>query len=327
MFMNSLIISMIISISSSNWMGMWMGMEINLLSIIPLMNSSKNSMPSESSLKYFITQAIASTMILFSIMFSLKFAIEKTSLLFILLNSSLLIKMGAAPFHFWFPEVLEGLSWNNCMLMLTSQKITPMVLLMYNINFPKFISLIIIISSVVSTFMSFNQISLRKMMAYSSINHIAWMLSTMLFTKSMWINYFIIYSVISINIIIMFKLFNVFFISQFISKMNDSPINKIFFSMNFMSLGGIPPFLGFMPKWMAIQTLILNKFYMITLILMISSLIMLFVYMRISFTSLILNFSEILIKSYKSKKMNIIMFMNFTSMNTLILVSLNFNLT
>jgi NADH-ubiquinone oxidoreductase chain 2 len=91
-----------------------MGLEINLLSFIPLSIKSNNLFTSESLLKYFLTQALASCVLLFSIIlfnFFIEFN-EKINFLmiFILFNASLIMKRGVAPFHFWFPNVIEGLN-------------------------------------------------------------------------------------------------------------------------------------------------------------------------------------------------------------------------
>nr|AML25716.1 NADH dehydrogenase subunit 2 [Staphylinidae sp. BMNH 1274192] len=294
MFFFSLMIGSLISISSSTWMGMWMGLEINLLSIIPLMNNNKNIFASEASMKYFITQALASTIIMFSIIMMCKFKsfIWLNNSLLMSFNSALLTKMGAAPFHFWFPEVMEGLSWMNCLILLTWQKIAPMVLIMFNLSFPLFFSIIIIISLLISGIMGINQISMRKIMAYSSINHIGWMLGAMFFINSIWMYYFMIYSIISLNLILMFQMFNIFFIKQLIS-LNFKPILKLLFIFNFMSLGGLPPFLGFMPKWLTIQNLINQNHFILSLIMVILTLITLFYYMRITYSTLMFNSNEL----------------------------------
>nr|UYI30625.1 NADH dehydrogenase subunit 2 [Aquatica sp. q XF-2022] len=293
MFMTTLIMSTLISISAYTWLGMWIGLEINLLSIIPIIKS-KNMMSSESSIKYFITQAIASTVILMSIImmmwkYNTHSSMNNSSLLMIM-NSGLLLKMGMAPLHFWFPEVLEGLNWNNCMLMLTWQKITPMMLLMYNTELTVFYSSIIISGMIISSIMSMNQISIRKLMAFSSINHMGWMMVAMMMEKTIWLIYFMIYSLITINIALTMK--NTFYLNQLFPYMNTSPMMKMFFMLNFLSLSGIPPFLGFLPKWMVIQTMVENKMFMLSIIMIAFTLIMIYVYMRIMMTALIMKTSQ-----------------------------------
>nr|YP_009185931.1 NADH dehydrogenase subunit 2 [Rugilus geniculatus]ALO70858.1 NADH deshydrogenase subunit 2 [Rugilus geniculatus] len=294
LFFFSLMIGSLISISSSTWMGMWMGLEINLLSIIPLMNNNKNIFASEASMKYFITQALASTIIMFSIIMMCKFEsfIWLNNSFMLTFNSALLTKMGAAPFHFWFPEVIEGISWMNCLIMLTWQKIAPMILIMFNLSLPKFFSIIIILSMLIGSLMGLNQISLRKIMAYSSINHIGWMLGAMFYMNSIWMYYFLIYSVISINLILLFKMFNIFFVKQLIS-INLNFMAKFLFIFNLMSLGGLPPFLGFMPKWLTIQNLINLNHLFLSFTMIMLTLITLFYYMRITYAILMFNSNEL----------------------------------
>nr|QEJ81451.1 NADH dehydrogenase subunit 2 [Pygoluciola sp. FM18] len=330
LFISLLIMSTLISISAYTWLGMWIGLEINLLSIIPILQD-KNILSSESSIKYFITQAIASTIIMMSMImmmwkFNFSSVINPKSEILMIMNSGLILKMGMAPLHFWFPEVLEGLNWNNCMLMLTWQKITPMMLIMYNIEFSIFFSTIIISSMIISSIMSINQISIRKLMAFSSINHMGWMMGGMLTEKTIWMLYFIIYSITTINISLMMK--NTFYLNQLFPTLNSSPSMKMFFMMNFMSLSGIPPFLGFLPKWMVIQTLIENSMFILTIIMISFTLIMIYVYMRIIMSSLIMKSNQTnwnLNLNLKINKISISM-LNFLSMMSLILVTIMTNM-
>nr|APX39593.1 NADH dehydrogenase subunit 2 [Longitarsus parvulus] len=327
LFFNSLIMGTLISITSYNWFMMWIGLEINLLSIIPLFKSHNNNFPIEATIKYFITQALASTIILFSIIISMnltEFLNNYNYWLMMILNSALLTKLGAAPFHFWFPEVMEGLNWLNSLLLLTWQKLAPMILLMYNLNMTFFLSMIIIFSSIISGIFGINQVSLRKILSYSSINHIAWMLASMLCTKNIWLMYFLMYTIISTNIILIFYYLNIFFISQLFISLNNNKMIKLLFIFNFFSLGGLPPFLGFLPKWLVINNLTENNFYSLSFILIISTLITLFYYIRMTLPSLTLNYEESIIFISNIKKYKIIIF-NMISLLSLIICTNIFN--
>nr|YP_009338127.1 NADH dehydrogenase subunit 2 [Trichodes sinae]ANG08437.1 NADH dehydrogenase subunit 2 [Trichodes sinae] len=327
MFFSTLIMGTLISICSYSWLGMWMGLEINMISIMPLISQKNNMYSSESSIKYFLTQTLASMMILFSIiLMSLKSSmflnLEWSNLT--IMNSALLTKMGAAPFHFWFPEIMEGLNWWNCLIMLTWQKIAPMILIMYNSKMELFFFIIIIMTMIISSIMGFNQISLRKIMTFSSINHIGWMLSALFMSKMIWLMYFIIYSIITINIIFIFNKFKMFFINQLIMNLNYSPMMKLFFMLNFFSLGGIPPFLGFIPKWLIINQLTLNYQYLLTFIMILFTLMTFYFYMRIMLSSLLMNHNNIQINTNKIENFYMILF-NFLSLSSLLLFPLIMN--
>nr|UTE83803.1 NADH dehydrogenase subunit 2 [Tetraserica leishanica] len=326
-FYLSLMIGTLIAISSYSWMGMWMGLEINLLSIIPLMSKTNNLMSTEAAMKYFITQALASTILLFSIiMLSINFMynLEMNLYFSLMLNTSFLLKMGAAPFHFWFPEIMMGLSWINCSIMLTWQKIAPMVLLIYSNKTLNYLNLSIMACMLISGIMGNNQTNLRKIMAYSSINHIGWMLASLMFFESIWMMYFIIYSIITLNITLIFHKFNIFYIKQLFLFLNENFMMKLFFILNFLSLSGLPPFLGFLPKWITIQVMINNNMYITTFIMIIMTLMTIFFYLQITYSTLILQMNEINY-SIKIKNNFMLMFINLLSITSLILMTIMFN--
>nr|YP_009251325.1 NADH dehydrogenase subunit 2 [Pyrearinus termitilluminans]AIQ80122.1 NADH dehydrogenase subunit 2 [Pyrearinus termitilluminans] len=333
LFLSLVFSSTLVSISSYSWLGMWLGLEMNLLSIMPLMQNSKSILSSESAIKYFIVQAIASTIVMVSIIclmtktqLTSQASIQST--FFLMINSALMTKMGIAPFHFWLPEVLEGLDWMTCLLVLTWQKIAPMVLLMYNMSFNLFTTTVIVSSMVVSGVMGVNQISTRKIMAYSSINHMGWMLSSMMIMETIWLFYFIIYATITINLAMMMNKYKIFFMNQLHQSMNENPMAKLWFTVNFLSLSGIPPFLGFLPKWITVQALVSNGAIILPVTMIILTLLTVFMYIRITLSSVVMNVSE-----QKWTKINtffnstLMSMINFVSISSLIFITIAFNMT
>nr|AXS65981.1 NADH dehydrogenase subunit 2 [Curculionoidea sp. 6 KM-2017]AXS65991.1 NADH dehydrogenase subunit 2 [Curculionoidea sp. 5 KM-2017] len=318
-FLNTLMLSTMISVSSISWFTAWMGLEINLLSMITLMKNNKNKFSTEASMKYFIVQAMASSLLLFSILLfmnsnNMKFVIPSD--ISLLTNTALMMKMGAAPFHFWLPEVVSGMKWNMIFILLTWQKIAPMILLFYSTYLPLYLSIIIILSSLISGIQGLNQTCIRKIMAYSSINHVSWMIASIITSLNTWTYYFIIYSLINYNIMSILNMHNIFYINQMNKLFSQNKKMKFFFMMNFLSLGGLPPFLGFLPKWISIHMLIKNNFLALSLLLIILSLISLYFYIRITLTSLTFNKSESIMKFFKiTKFMNLLI--NFIALLSL----------
>nr|YP_010579073.1 NADH dehydrogenase subunit 2 [Aporia hastata]UYX58331.1 NADH dehydrogenase subunit 2 [Aporia hastata] len=315
-FIFMMFFSTLISISSNSWLGCWIGLEINLLSFIPLISSPQNLLSTEASLKYFLTQSIASINFLFSIllMMILFKNFNMNNYISIMINSSLLMKMGSSPFFFWFPNIMEGLNWMNCFITMTWQKISPMILMSYYMN-NNFITIIMILNVIIGAIGGFNQTSIRKMMAFSSINNLGWLMAGLMISENIWLMYFIIYSLMNLILCFLFSMLNIFYINQIIN-FNLIPLIKISLFINFFSLGGLPPFLGFFPKWMIINFLIFNNMYMISFMFMMSSLIMLFFYIRIIYISLMLNFFKL--KWFKIKiKNNFFLIINFFSLISL----------
>nr|YP_010722461.1 NADH dehydrogenase subunit 2 [Parnassius nomion]WDV10550.1 NADH dehydrogenase subunit 2 [Parnassius jacquemontii tibetanus]WDV10614.1 NADH dehydrogenase subunit 2 [Parnassius epaphus]WDV10640.1 NADH dehydrogenase subunit 2 [Parnassius nomion]WDV10641.1 NADH dehydrogenase subunit 2 [Parnassius epaphus]WDV10654.1 NADH dehydrogenase subunit 2 [Parnassius nomion] len=311
-----LFFSTLISISANSWLGCWIGLEINLLSFIPLISNSKNLLSSEAALKYFLTQSIASINFLFSILLKMIMLknFEINNLISILINSSMLMKMGSTPFHFWFPNIIEGLSWFNCFILMTWQKISPMILLSYYMNY-NFLMFIMIFNVIVGTMGGINQTSLRKLMSFSSINNLGWMLVALMMTENLWIFYLMMYSFLISIMCFFFNMMNIYYINQlFIMNMKFSL--KMFLLINFLSLGGLPPFLGFFPKWIIINFLIVNKLFIISFIFIMMSLIMLFFYIRIMYSSIMFNYLKM--KWFKNFMKNYLLLI----MNTLSMISL-----
>nr|YP_010616636.1 NADH dehydrogenase subunit 2 [Ampittia subvittatus]WAW79823.1 NADH dehydrogenase subunit 2 [Ampittia subvittatus] len=325
-FLFILIFSTLISISANSWMGCWIGLEINLLSFIPLIINSNNLLSSEASLKYFLTQAIASINFLFSILLKLILLknFEMNFFLSMLINSSMMMKMGSAPFHFWFPNIIEGMSWLNCFILMTWQKITPMILLSYYMN-KNFLILIILLNSIIGAIGGINQSSLRKLLAFSSINNLSWMISSIMISENLWMLYFFFYSFFISIMCFFFYMLNIYFINQlFIININFSMKFLIF--INFLSLGGLPPFLGFFPKWIIINFMLNMKFYIIILIMIMMSLITLFFYIRIIYSCILFNYLKLKwLKIYiKNKYLFLIYFNSLISILGMIFSTLFF---
>nr|YP_010439630.1 NADH dehydrogenase subunit 2 [Pida apicalis]UTC33522.1 NADH dehydrogenase subunit 2 [Pida apicalis] len=314
-----MIFSTLITISANSWLGCWIGLEINLLSFIPLISNSNNLLASEASLKYFLIQSIASINFLFSILLNLikMNNFEMNFFISIMINSSMLMKMGSAPFHFWFPNIIEGLSWFNNFILMSWQKISPMIILSYYLN-KNFIFIIIILNVIIGALGGLNQTSLRKLMAFSSINNLGWMISSIMISENLWILFFFIYTLMISIMCFFFNMMNMFFINQlFINNINS--LIKINLMINFLSLGGLPPFIGFFPKWIIINFLINNNFLFLIFIMIMTSLIVLFFYIRIIYSSFMFNYLKMkwynmYIKNNKFSLINIFSFLSLSSM-------------
>jgi len=285
LFMSTLILGIIISVSSNSWFGAWMGLELNLLSFIPLIFMKNNQYSSEAALKYFLIQALGSTVLLISAVI----IILKIQSFSAPLSAALLLKAGSAPFHFWFPPTLEGIMWPQALTLMTVQKITPISLLSYYISEQAtLISAAAIISAVVGALGGLNQTLLRKLLGYSSINHMAWMMSALLIRENAWLIYFLVYSAISFSLVMLFHFTQTFHFNHLLNLIPSKPIVKLTMFISLLSLGGLPPFTGFIPKWVIIQQLCWSNNLVLLLVLLASSLFTLFYYLRITLSSLVL---------------------------------------
>jgi len=284
-FLTTLTFGTITAISANSWFTSWLGLEINLISIIPLILTKINKNLTEAAIKYFLIQAMASTLLIISV--NSNFVSSESSILFsseLLIIFALLIKSGIPPFHFWFPEITNNLNWVQCFLLFTWQKIAPLLL----ISCIKLSKILIIVALAVSVgaIGGLNQIQLKPLLAYSRIAHSGWIILAAAFRLSLWLTYFVIYSLLSYTIVFTAFKSNLKKISDF-SSWEETYLNKCLFSINILSLGGLPPFLGFAAKLSILAIIIPIKLNLLLLTIVLISLISLFYYLRLTYRFLI----------------------------------------
>nr|YP_010164095.1 NADH dehydrogenase subunit 2 [Scopimera intermedia]QRK27410.1 NADH dehydrogenase subunit 2 [Scopimera intermedia] len=287
-FFFTLILGTIISISSPSLFGAWVGLELNMMSFIPLITIKMNSYYSESALKYFLIQALSSALFISSSLLSFTFLLIS----FILIFLALLLKLGSAPFHFWFPQVMEGLNWPQVFILSTIQKLAPMILLSYLMINNTLIKITLISSMASALFGALgglNTMYLRKMIAFSSINHLSWMLIAISLSDIFWMFYFLIYSLILLSITSSLFSMQAFTLSSIAQLGTYSTFNSLLMSSTFLSLGGLPPFTGFIPKWFMIQIMMNMNLFVPLAILILSSLLTLYFYLRVVIMFIILS--------------------------------------
>nr|YP_009180585.1 NADH dehydrogenase subunit 2 [Calameuta idolon]ALM04141.1 NADH dehydrogenase subunit 2 [Calameuta idolon] len=342
-FYSMLMLSTMVALSSVSWMVIWMMLEINLMSFIPIMMLKMNN-KTNFLFKYFIVQTISSSS--FLIMITLLWVsshnitnnLSMINPMFMnsMISISMILKMGLLPFHLWYVEVMMNLSWMNIFLMSSWQKIMPLMIISY-FSDTMIIYSTVIVSSLVSSIQGMYQMNLRKIFTFSSINQTSWLTINSQMSMHLMIIYMAMYMIISFNILYMFNVNNFSYIHEIYLMNNYSYMMKFFLFTNILSLAGLPPFLGFMMKLISIKYMIFNKLFLISLILIISSLMTLFFYLRLTYSSMILINSKIKNKllninlkmSYKMKflKLNNMMIIltsiNFMAMTILIMLMFN----
>nr|AXI98727.1 NADH dehydrogenase subunit 2 [Pseudoniphargus sp. 1-Basque] len=300
-----LLFSVMLAISSNSWLFAWMGLEVNLLSFIPIMLKKFNKYSTEASIKYFLIQTIASIIIIFYFLFMKD---NFTIIIFM----CLMLKMGAAPFHQWLPSISEGLSWPVLLIILLLQKLNPLILITFMFKTGLLISalqIFVVSSALMGSIGGLSQSSLRKIMIFSSISHLSWILSSMLVSNWAWFNYFLLYAVILSSLVITLYKTEISTINDLLVK-NKSILSSIIAS-SMMSMGGLPPFSGFVPKLVVTQDLLNSKFYFILLFLLMSTFLSLFFYCRM-FTALMFMKTSLNLFCTKQKKNMFLVFFNLS---------------
>nr|WRI60485.1 NADH dehydrogenase subunit 2 [Hylomys dorsalis]WRI60524.1 NADH dehydrogenase subunit 2 [Hylomys dorsalis] len=279
---------------SSHWFLSWVGFEMNMFAIIPLITIKKSPRSTEAAVKYFMTQASASMilMLAISINFSLSGQWTITNINnfapLTLLIISMLMKLGTAPFHFWVPEVTQGTSLKTGMILLTWQKIAPLFIL-YQSTQCSLSYMIIMPLALLSIFIGgwggLNQLQLRKILAYSSIAHMGWILMIMVFNPTLMMLNLLIYMIITLALMTLLNLLKTTTTSTLSQTWNSNFTITSIILIIMLSLGGLPPLSGFSPKWLIIQELTKNYSIILPTIMAITALLNLLFYLRIIYAS------------------------------------------
>uniref|UniRef100_Q8WDH9 NADH-ubiquinone oxidoreductase chain 2 n=1 Tax=Anolis mestrei TaxID=174261 RepID=Q8WDH9_9SAUR len=291
--LSSLATGTIITMTSHHWLLAWIGLEINTLSIIPIISTTHHPRSTEAATKYFLTQAAASAMILFSSMTNAwetgTWDITQLSSMpsHILLTMALTMKLGLVPMHFWLPEVLQGSTLTTALIITTWQKLAPMSLIYLTINNLSTMVLLMmgLLSVIVAGWAGLNQTQTRKIMAYSSIAHLGWMMAiSSISTNLMTMN-------LMIYLMMTFALFQLLMTSKTKTIQDTtmtwalSPTMATMTMMLLLSLGGLPPLTGFMPKWLILEELISQNLIPTATVMALSALLSLFFYLRLTYST------------------------------------------
>nr|AFY63932.1 NADH dehydrogenase subunit 2 [Forpus xanthopterygius] len=284
-----------ITITSNHWITAWAGLEINTLSIIPLIAKPHHPRAIEATTKYFLVQAAASTLMLFSSMVNARHTgqWDITQLTYppscLMLTTAIAIKLGLTPFHFWFPEVIQGSSLTTALLLSTIMKFPPTTILTithHSLNHTLLTSMSIM-SIALGGWMGLNQTQTRKIMAFSSISHLGWMTIIIAYNPKLTLLTFYIYTLMTTPIFLTMNTTNTLKLSTLMTSWTKTPTLNTTLMLTLLSLAGLPPLTGFLPKWLIIQELIKQEMTLTTVIISTLSLLGLFFYLRLAYCSTI----------------------------------------
>nr|QOL11846.1 NADH dehydrogenase subunit 2 [Grallaria rufula cochabambae] len=291
----SLTLGTVITTSSNHWMMAWTGLEINTLAILPLISKPHHPRAIEAATKYFLVQATASTLLLFSSMTNAWFTgqwditqlTHPTSCL--LLTTAISMKLGLAPFHFWFPEVLQGSSLITGLLLATAMKLPPITLLLltsHSLN-PILLTFMAITSAALGGWAGLNQTQIRKILAFSSISHLGWMTIIIIYNPKLTLLTFYLYCLMTTTIFFTLNTTKTLKLSTMMTAWTKIPSLTATLMLALLSLAGLPPLTGFLPKWLIIQELTKQEMTPAATIIALLSLLGLFFYLRLAYCATI----------------------------------------
>nr|AID51783.1 NADH dehydrogenase subunit 2 [Liolaemus silvai]AID51786.1 NADH dehydrogenase subunit 2 [Liolaemus silvai]AID51789.1 NADH dehydrogenase subunit 2 [Liolaemus silvai] len=283
----------IITASSFHWLFAWIGLELNTLAIIPLITKQHHPRATEAATKYFLTQAAASAIILFSSTINAwntgtwDIMQLTTPMSSTLLTMALAMKLGLAPAHFWLTEVMQGTTTGTAMIIATWQKLAPMAIIILTSNnlTPTILLTMAMLSTIIGGWGGLNQTQLRKILAYSSIAHLGWMAAISTMTTNILTINMILYLLMTTSMFSTLIMTKSKTIQDMTSSWSMSPIITTMTMIILLSLGGLPPLTGFIPKWLIIEELTIQNLTPAATTLAMSALLSLYFYLRLTYTS------------------------------------------
>nr|UXC95397.1 NADH dehydrogenase subunit 2 [Megaustenia imperator imperator] len=272
-----IILSPIICLSSSSWLIYWSGMELGFISMFPIMFNHNSLMITESAMKYFLVQSVASIlMFFFGSFYFMLFMVNFSSLS--LFMATLLIKLGMFPFHFWVLPVISGIWYEQMMFLLIPLKIPTLGLINYIFcqhDMQFFMLFTSFMTMIVGSILGINCSNVRSLLAASSITHSGWILVSSL-VGNMW-SYFSVYSFILL-----------------ITLLSILNMDSIMSSLMVLSMSGLPPFLLFSVKFLVLMMMIKSNYsFFMILIPILSAVFSLNFYLKMSY-SFLLNGKKVL---------------------------------
>nr|UEN68293.1 NADH dehydrogenase subunit 2 [Eopsetta grigorjewi] len=279
-----------LTFASSHWLLAWMGLEINTLAIIPLMAQHHHPRAVEATTKYFLAQATGAATLLFASTTNAwltgQWDIQQMThpLPTTMIVIALALKIGLAPMHSWLPEVLQGLDLTTGLILSTWQKLAPFALLLQiQTTNPTPLIIIGLLSTLIGGWGGLNQTQLRKVLAYSSIAHLGWMMLILQFSPLLTLLTLLTYFTMTFSAFLIFKVNKATTVNALAISWTKTPALTALAPLVLLSLGGLPPLTGFMPKWFILQELTKQDLPALATLAALSALLSLYFYLRLSY--------------------------------------------
>ena len=303
-------IGLTILIQTNNLLEFYISLEIVSLIFYVLAARDRKSVKStESGLKYFILGSLSSGLILLGITLVyaqtgiidliLIFDQIEFELSWVLVKIGLLFKLGSAPFHIWIPDVYEGSPIIVTIFLAIVPKIAYISILM-RISFGG-IDFILLMSGVLSIIVgaigALNQSKIKRLLGYSAIGHMGFILlglstGTFLGFKSLVI-YLIIYVLMILNSFTLIKELEISLIIELRGLSRRNRVIGLTQGAILMSIAGIPPLAGFYSKYIILCSILDLEMLFTSLFVILWSVVSVYYYLSLIRWMYFEDFSEV----------------------------------
>jgi NADH-quinone oxidoreductase subunit N len=319
-------LGMMVMISANHFLTVYIGLELLSLSLYALVAMNRDSVPAtEAAMKYFVLGALASGLLLYgmSMIYGATGTLEITAVAerlytgqatsrsssfgLVFLVSGIAFKLGVVPFHMWIPDVYHGAPTAVALFIATAPKLAAFAIVMRMLvnglivlaqDWQTMLILLAVLSMAVGNIAAIAQTNLKRMLAYSAISHMGFMLLGLVsgivggdarfalnaYSSSMF--YVITYVLTSAGTFGMILLlarggFESDQIEDFKGLNKRSPWFAAVMMMMMFSMAGIPFFVGFFAKFSVLQAVVASGNLWLAVVAVLFSLIGCFYYLRI----------------------------------------------
>jgi len=314
------VLGMMVIVSANSFLTVYLGLELLSLSLYAMVALRRDSIPaSEAAMKYFVLGAIASGMLLYgmSILYGVSGTLDigeiavylsstgdgkadmVTAFGLVFIVVGLAFKLGAVPFHMWIPDVYHGAPTPVTLYLSTAPKLAAFAMTMRLLvdgfqpihgQWQDLLIILAILSLAVGSIIAISQTNLKRMLAYSTISHIGFLLLGLQtgnvegYSAAMF--YIIVYSLMSLGgfgmiILLSRSGFEADKIEDFKGLNERSPWYAFIMLVLMLSMAGVPPTLGFYAKLSIIQSLVSVEMVWLAVVAVVFAIIGLFYYLRV----------------------------------------------
>lgn len=312
------VLGMMVMVSANNFLTIYLGLELMSLSLYAMVAMHRDSAAaSEAAMKYFVLGALASGMMLYGISIlygvtgsldlhtvatSLYQHVDRSLLLvfgLVFVIAGIAFKLGVVPFHMWIPDVYEGAPTPVTLFLGTAPKLSGFAIAFRLLvegmegmvaDWQQMLAVLAVLSMAIGNIVAIAQWNIKRMLAYSTIAHMGFLLLGFLagtktgYAGSMF--YVIAYALMSMGAFGMILLltragFESDRIEDFKGLAERSPWFAFVMLMLMFSLAGVPPFVGFWAKWFVIKEALAAGFVWIAALAVAFSIIGAYYYLRI----------------------------------------------
>ncbi|HEX9300744.1 MAG TPA: NADH-quinone oxidoreductase subunit NuoN [Casimicrobiaceae bacterium] len=312
------LLGMLVMISAANFLTLYMGLELQSLSLYAMVAMHRSSRrASEAAMKYFVLGALASGMLLYgmSMVYGATGSLDlnrvgeavlsgqgnRVILVFglVFIVSAIAFKLGAVPYHMWVPDVYDGAPTAVTLLLGTAPKLAAFAFMLrllvvalggLEFDWQGMLMVLSLLSMILGNVIAIAQTNIKRMLAYSTIANMGFMLMGFLtanlngYSAAMFYAVaYVLTSLVSFGMVMLLSRegFEADRLTDFRGLNQRSPWWAFVMLLTMFSLAGIPPTVGFYAKFTVIQAAVSGGFTWLAVVAVLASLVGAFYYLRI----------------------------------------------